>query len=159
MPLLVTNSSDDDSLPREREAVPPLFAGLVRDELAASRFEMALREALDELSEDRFASGLCKFREALGLSRGHATLEQKVRDSAAAEAASLMPGNWRVAEALLFEVEQAAGRSAVFNTLWVDVERQKREDTIQLALEESNRAEDTEHLAHVRNRLLRLAET
>jgi hypothetical protein len=159
MPLLVTSSRDDNSFRSERDAVPPLFAGLLRDERAGSEFETTLRKALGELSEDCYAGALGKFREALALSRGHAALEQKVREAATSEVAKLIPGNWRVAEAMLFEVEQANGRSAVFNQLWADIEQQKNEDAIRLAIEESERAEHSEYLPHVRDRLLRLLET
>jgi len=159
MPLLVTSSRDDHFQRQEGEAVPPLFAGLMRDERAVAQFETALQEAHDEFSEDCFVGGLGKFREALGLSRGHVALAQKVRETAACEVTQLMPGNWRVAEMVLFEVEQAEGQWAAFNTLWAEIERQKREDTIRAALEESSRTEQTGYLPHERARLLRLAQT
>jgi hypothetical protein len=159
MPLLVTNSRDDRSLHHEDEAVPPLFAGLLREERGNAPFEAALRQAHAEFSEDGFVAGLCKFREALALSRGHASLKQKIREAATREATQLMPNNWRVAEALLLEVEEAGGQSAAFNSLWAEIERQKREDTIRVALDESDRAEETEYLPHVRERLLRLAQS
>jgi hypothetical protein len=159
MPLLVTNSRADRSLNHEDEAVPPLFAGLMREERGDAPCEAALRQAHEEFSEDGFVAGLGKFREALALSRGQAALKQTVRDAAAREATQLMPSHWRVAEALLFEVEEAGGQSAAFNSLWAEIERQKREDTIRVALDESDRAEETEYLPHVRARLWRLAQS
>jgi hypothetical protein len=158
MPLLVVNSRGDRSFRQDRGAVPPLFAGLLRAELAAAEFETVLKEALDELGEDRFVAGLGKFREALALSRGHAALEQKVAAAAVSEVGSLMPRHWRVAEALLFEVEPVVGRAAVPHSVWANIDSQKRTDTIQLALDEAGRAEQTAYLPHVRNRLLQLAE-
>jgi hypothetical protein len=158
MPLLVANSRGDNSIRQTRAAVPPLFAGLLRAELADAEFETALKEALDELSEDRFVAGLGTFRGALALSRGHLAHEQRVAAAAISEVGRLMPGNWRVAEALLFEVEQAIGRAAVPHSVWAHVESQRRTNTIQLALDEAGQAEQTAYLPHVQNRLLQLAE-
>jgi hypothetical protein len=160
MPLLVTNSRDDRSPRQESEVVPPLFAGLMRAELADAdaELEAALHDAHAGFSEHRFVSGLGKFREALALSYGHSARAQKVRAAAAAEAAALMPGNWRVAEVVLVEIEQAGGQSAEFNTLWAHIESQKREDTIRIALDESDRVEQTAYFPHERARLLRLAQ-
>jgi len=159
MPLLVTNSRDDRHSNHEEEAVPPLFAGLMREERVDAPFEGALRQAHEEFGEDGFVAALGKFREALALGRGQAALEQRVREAAAREATQLMPGHWRVAEVLLLEVEEAGGQSAAFNSLWAEIERQKREDTIRVALDESDRAEETEYLPHVRERLLRLVQS
>ncbi len=158
MPLLVTNSRDDRSVNHKDEAVPPLFAGLMRQERGDAPFETALRQAHEEFSEDGFAAGLGKFREALALSCGQLALKQQIREAAAREVAQLMPRYWRVAEALLVEVEEAGGQSAAFNSHWAEIERQKREDTIRVALDESDRAEETEYLPHVRERLWRLAQ-
>jgi tetratricopeptide (TPR) repeat protein len=137
---------------RERD-VPPLFAGLMRDELVRQHFDTALQEALAELSDDHFVASLGKFREARVLSRGRELLEQKVQESALSEAAKLLEGNWRVAETLLAEVAQApdAFRAAI--------ERQRREETIQVALDESGRAGHTEYLPHARERLAALLKT
>jgi hypothetical protein len=131
---------------------------LLRDEKVADEIAATLREARDEFSEDRFVAGLGKFREALSSSRANAALAQTVREAAAGEVARLMPGNWRVAEVLLFEVEQMSGQSAVLNELWANIEHQKRQDIVQLALDESGRAEQTGYLPHVRSRLLQLAQ-
>jgi tetratricopeptide (TPR) repeat protein len=142
----------------EREAVPPLFAELMREEEANAPLENVLLEASQEFGQDRFVSALGKFREALALSRGDAAQAHKVRAAAASEVTKLLPGNWRVAEAVLCEVEEAYGQSASFNTLCGEIERQKREDAIRAALEESCRAEQSGYLPHERARLLRLAQ-
>lgn len=159
MPLLVTNSRADRSLHHEDEAVPPLFAGLMREERVDAPFEAALRQAHEEFSEDGFVAALGKFREALALSRSQLGLKQQIREAATREVTQLMPRHWRVAEVLLLEVEEAGGQSAAFNSLWAEIEHQKREDTIRVALDESDRAEETEYLPHVRERLWRLAQS
>jgi len=137
---------------RERD-VPPLFAGLLRDELVRQHFDTALQEALAELSDDHFVASLGKFREARVLSRGHEPLERKVQESALSEAARLVESNWRVAEALLVEVAQAP------DTFRAEIEHQRREETIGVALDESGRAEHTEYLPHARQRLAGLLKT
>jgi len=145
MALLIPSS-------RERD-VPPLFAEIVRDDLVERHFDEALREALDELASDRFAASLGKFREALTLSRGHKPLERKLEESALSEAAKLVESNWRVAEALLVEVALAP------DAFRAEIEHQRREEAIQVALDESGRAEHTEYLPHSRERITCLLKT
>lgn len=159
MPLLVTSSRDDHSSRHERDEVPPLFAGLLPDEGADTPLRGALEQAGRAFSEDCFADGLGKFREALALSHGGQTLPRKIREAATIEVTKLMPGHWRVAEAVLLAVEEARGQVAEFNTLWAEIESHKREDTIRVALEESSRLEQTAYVPHERARMLRLAQT
>jgi tetratricopeptide (TPR) repeat protein len=137
---------------RERD-VPPLFAGVVRDDLIEHDFNRVLQEALTELSGDHFVASLGKFREARTLSRGQEPLERKVQECALSEAAKLVEGNWRVAETLLVEVAQAP------DAFRAEIENQRREEIIQVALDESGRAEHTEYLPHSRERLAGLLRT
>jgi len=121
-----------------------------------SEFEIALQSALDELSEDRFASSLGKFREAISLSLGYEMFAQKVRDAGAAAAQKLAGSHWRFAEALLLELGVSNGQQAGGDAIWATIERQKREETIRVALEESGRAEHAAYLPHLRDRLAEL---
>lgn len=204
MSLLSSRSGGADSVLRERVAVPPLFAGPVRDDLAVridsalsagdhekaavllheadgaypddpafeplrlrsarlarrkAQVEAALHDALDDMSEDRLASAVSKFRQALSLSQGHELFVKRVCDAAMAAAEQHVPQHWRFAESLLDEMSAAAGRAVGSGPLWTAIERLKREETVRLALEESGRAEHTAYLPHLRDRLADLART
>jgi len=201
MSLLISNSHDADSTIRAQASVPPLFAGPVKDDLAAKigaalsagdhekaavllheaersfpndeawpalaaqceklarrkgQFEAALQSALDELSEDRFASSLGKFREAISLCPGYEMFARKVRDAGATAAETLAGRHWRFAEALLVELGESNGQRAGSDATWETIEKQKREESIRVALEESGRAEHAAYLPHLRERLAAL---
>jgi hypothetical protein len=122
-----------------------------------AHFEAALQEATDELSEDRFVASLSKFREALLLSRGYEVFERKVYDVSLAAADQRIVSHWRFAETLLFEVTRGVGEPEVPNDRWEAIERQRRADSVRMTLDESGRAEHTEYLPHLRERLADLA--
>jgi len=202
MSLPVTSLRDGDFV--EKQAVPPLFAGPLRDDLLSriraalsagdcqkgadllqeadgsfpgdpvfpalhslciklsqrkAHFETALQEAFQELSEDRYVSSFGKFREALALSRGYEVWERQIYEAGVEAAGERAPSHWRFAEALLHEVTAVAGQRAVPNAVWASIERQRREESVRVALDESGRAEHSEYLPHLRERLAELAET
>lgn len=157
MPLLVTSSPDDDSRRPEQETVPPLFASLFpedsRDRLRRSHLEAALEGASELLRQDCFVTALGKFREALTLSGTQEDLKQEANDVVISAAGDLIDRNWRVAEALLREVTPAP------DTLWAEIENRKREDAIQLVLDQTGRVDPNEYLPHVWNRMAEMAKT
>jgi tetratricopeptide (TPR) repeat protein len=198
MSLLIANSRDGDSVGPEPLAVPPLFAGPLRDDLIARidaaltsgdhqtvtvllqesetnfaddpafpalhvrclklaqrkmHLDSALRDALHELDADRFVASLGKFREALSLSSGHELLKRSVCDVAIASADTVSRDHWRVAEALLCEVNVTDAEQDVLTPIWLRIDRHKREEAIRTALDESGRAEHSEYLPHLRKRL------
>ena len=121
--------------------------------------ETTLQAALDELRGHHFTASIGKFREALALSRGYEFLERTIFDAAVSEAGKLIPRHWRVAEVMLRESAHVSGEAGVVDALWAEIEQQRREETIRVALDESLRAEHIEYLPHVRNRLAALAQT
>ena len=151
MALLISKSSDDEYRGEEKETVPPLFASLFREKRGVqgeqAEVERAIDEALGCLEEDCFVGALGKFREAWALSGTDRELQEIVQDAAAEAASDLLEQNWRVAEALLREVDVTA------DALWAEIGSRKRADAIQFALAEAGRVDGNQYLQYVRSRL------
>ncbi len=140
-------------------AFTPLQFRCARLARRKAQFEAALHDALDDLSEDRLASSVSKFRQALSLSQGHELFVNKVCDTAVTAAEEHVQQHWRFAESLLQEIGGTVGRTVGNGAVWIAIERLKREESVRVALEESGRAEHTAYLPHLRDRLADLART
>jgi tetratricopeptide (TPR) repeat protein len=146
----------DGSFPSD-SIFPALHLRAIRLGQRKTHFETALEEAVNELRDDRFVASLGKFREALSLSRGYEIWERKVYEASVAAAGELTASHWRFAEELLHEVTAVVSQPAVPSAVWTSIERQKREERVRVALDESGRAEHLEYLPHLRDRLAELA--
>jgi tetratricopeptide (TPR) repeat protein len=136
---------------------PALHLSCLKLAQRKARLEVALAEASNELSEDHFVTSFGKFRETLSLSRGHRILEERTYESFITAAYTVLGSHWRFAETLLHELAGLIAEPVVPSALWASIERQKRDESIRVALDESGRAEHTEHLPHLRARLAELA--
>jgi tetratricopeptide (TPR) repeat protein len=204
MSSLLTFSDDADSVIQEQSAIPPLFAGPLRDDMSVrisaaisagdhekaavllheaddvfpgdavfsslrarcvrlaqrkAQFEAALQAALNELSDDRFAASLGKFREAVSLSRGYDLFSGKIYGAGVAAAEKHVQRHWRFAEALVQEVSGLVEDPNAVSAIERAIETQKRGEDIRRVLDESARAEQAAHLPHLRERLEELAAT
>ncbi len=149
----------DGSFPNDA-VFAPLAAQCQKLMRRKGQFEAALQDALEELSEDRFAASFGKFREAISLCQGYESFEQKVCDEGSATAEKMALRHWRFAEALLVELGAVEGGLKVgSDATWATIKAQKRDECLRVALEESGVAEHMAYLPHVRDRLAELLKT
>jgi hypothetical protein len=103
--------------------------------------DSALDEMRRDLEEDRFASALGHFREALGLSRGLPLLRARVDQQAELYSEELLPRNWRVAEVIL---QEAAATDPAFSPdpkLVANLQQARHDELVAGAIHKADRLE------------------
>jgi hypothetical protein len=122
----------------------------------AQWLDSALDAMRHDLAEDRFASAVGHFREALGLSRGLPLLKSRVDQQAERRAAELLPDNWRIAETLLHEAAITEPPLSPAAELTEKIQQARQEELIIVALHKADRLELEGHPAEARQKLIEL---
>jgi hypothetical protein len=130
----------------------------------ASRCQAVLRRAdwLDaalegmhrDLDEDRFASAVGHFRQALGLSRGLPLLKARVDKQAERHCRRLLPENWRIAETILQEAAATEPGFIPDPDLKDKLKQARHDELITYAIHKADKAELDGNPAEARQMLV-----
>jgi hypothetical protein len=122
-----------------------------------AEFDAAVTKIEAAFADDSFSTAFGAYREALNLSRGFPSLEERTVKLAVAQAAKRLPRDWRMAKSLLLEVGQVDPGGEIPLELWEQVQQCERKETIDRALSAADAAVSTGTTQLARLRLAGLA--
>ncbi len=93
------------------------------------RVDLLLAEVSQAFESDRFVQALGAFREAVNMSRGLHSLEERVLEKGVIEAGRLTSRNWRVAASLISDADELDKNRLILPSAWQNIHASQVEES------------------------------